>query len=597
MRENLFASLPIECLTCPSHWLITFSFLLLTFSSTTAQSLPISIDSRFDDWSEATASYMDNTGDGGSLDLLNFQVANDKNYLFIRMELDDEVELTDNNNLSLYIDIDNNSTTGTSVNGIGADLQIKLGDRSALLKNGNATVSLSLYEVEFFAQPSVSAKVFELAIGRNASPVGNNPLLPGGSIKILFQNGGSGDKMPNSGETFSYQFDETPTLPYEPITLEKSDAGQLRLFTWNTLFDGLLDDERKNHFENVIAAVQPDIVTFNECWDMLPGQAATFMNVAMPLPNFQSWKAVKLDDGNITVSRYPILQNWLIFPDHRLTASLIDLPDNIYQTDILVINAHLRCCDADNLRQLEADAFIKFILDAKTPGGVIDLPENTPFILSGDLNLVGFGQQLHTLLTGQVVNTSQFGPGGAPDWDGSDLEDLVALHTEDRMAYTWYNEFSDFPPSRIDYHICSNSVMEVAKAFSLQSSKMSNERLDFYGLEKYDTDIASDHLPKVTDFVLPLVSGTADKTSSAPEFSIYPNPTKGYFYIKFEKAQPVEVLFSLENAEGKTVRTWQEMLMGPQPYLVETRGLPAGMYFLKIKTAKTEVTEKVVIEE
>jgi hypothetical protein len=204
---------------------------------------------------------------------------------------------------------------------------------------------------------------------------------------------------------------------------------------------------------------------------------------------------------------------------------------------------------------------------------------------------------LRTLLTGQVVNTSQFGPGGAPDWDGSDLEDLVALHTEDRMAYTWYNDFSDFPPSRIDYHIYSNSVLEVAKAYSLQTSKMSDERLDFYGLEKFDTDFASDHLPKVTDFVLPLVSGTAENAAKTIGFSIYPNPTKGHFYIESEEEWRGEVLFSLETAEGKTVRIWKGKPIGHQPFLVETTGWPAGIYILKIKTTSTEAIGKVVIEE
>jgi endonuclease/exonuclease/phosphatase family metal-dependent hydrolase len=597
MRKNLFAAHPIESTARPVLWLFTIAFSIACYSFAAAQSLPISIDSRFDDWSEATASYMDNASDGGSLELLNFQVANDETYLFLRIELDDELELTDNNNLSLYMDIDNNPSTGTAINGIGAELQIRLGDRLAWIKNGNATLEFSLYDLGFFAQPSVSAKTFEMAIGRFATPNGNQILFPNSLIKILFQNGSSGDRMPNSGETFTYQFDDSPTPPFQPLFLEKSEDKHLRLLTWNTLFDGLIDDERKGSFENVIAAIQPDIVTFNECWDMTAGQAATFMNVASPLPNFQSWKAVKLDEGNITASRYPILQNWLIYPGHRLTASLIDLPNVLFQTDLLVINAHLRCCDADNLRQEEADAFVKFILDAKTPGGIIDLPENTPFVLSGDLNLVGFGQQLRTLLTGQIVNTSQFGPGGAPDWDGSGLEDIVATHTEDRMAYTWYNEFSSFPPSRIDYHICSNSVMEVARAYTLKTSKMSNERLDFYNLEKFDTDIASDHLPKVTDFVLPLLSSTAEPSKTKPQVAIYPNPSKGSFYVKLEHENPAEVIFSLENAAGKTWKTWKDQSVGQALFFVETTGWPAGMYFLKIQTANSELWEKVLIME
>ncbi|MCB0519524.1 MAG: T9SS type A sorting domain-containing protein [Saprospiraceae bacterium] len=585
----------VNCKTGWAKMAFLLFFSALKIAQVTAQSWPISIDSRFDDWTEALASYTDNSGDPGSVDLLNFQVTNDDQHLFIRLEVDDEIELTDANSLSLYLDTDNNATTGTQVNGIGAELQLKLGDRSALFKNGNATVTLSLYEVGFFSQPSVSAKVFEMAIARDAKPIGNNPLFPGNTVKVYFQNGSSGDRMPNTGESFTYQFDETPTEPYEPVALEKKEASQLRLLTWNTLADGLTDDFRKPYFERVVAAIQPDIVTFNECWDMLPGQAATFMNVASPIGNFQSWKAVKLDEGNITVSRYPILQSWLIFPGHRLTASLIDLPDNLYQTDILVINGHLRCCDADNLRQQEADVFIKFILDAKTPGGVIDLPANTPFVLSGDLNLVGYGQQLRTLLTGQVVNTAQFGPGGAPDWDGTDLQDVIALHTDDRMAYTWYNDYSEFPPSRIDYHICSNSAMGIEKTYTLATNKMPAQRLAFYGLQANDTGIASDHLPKVTDFSLPLATSVADLGSNAADFTVFPNPASDYFYVNYKMANAGDVAFSLSNSSGKIVQEWPSRIADSSPSVrVDLKGLPAGVYFLKMTSKEGVSVRKVV---
>ncbi|MEZ4930907.1 MAG: hypothetical protein R2788_02090 [Saprospiraceae bacterium] len=85
----------------------------------------------------------------------------------------------------------------------------------------------------------------------------------------------------------------------------------------------------------------------------------------------------------------------------------------------MLINAHLRCCGNDFERQREADAFVKFILDAKTPGGVIDLPEGTPFLLSGDLNLVGESQQLTTLLTGKSSIPTNLGQ--VARWIGTGL--------------------------------------------------------------------------------------------------------------------------------------------------------------------------------
>ncbi len=566
--------------------LLTFG-LLLSAMFGAAQSLPIVIDSQFDDWTAESAEFEDAAGDGPNIDLLRFAVANDENFLFLRLELANEVLLTENNSLTLYLDTDNNVLTGKALNGIGAELEINFGDRSGRFYYGNSSYTVSLSNVKFHHQPTLSSEVFEMAIGRNVNLIGNIPLFPGNTVRILFRDG-TNDQMPNAGQTFSYQFDNTPTPPVELISLEKENPQHVRLLAWNVLSDGLDDPDRAIHFRRVIDVLDPDIITFNECWDMTAGQAATFMNVAIPLGNFQSWKAVKLDQGNITVSRYPILQSWNFFPGHRLTASLIDLPDAVFSKNLLVINGHLRCCSSGNYnRQLEADAFAAFILDAKTPGGLIDLPEGTPFVLSGDLNLVGWRQQLTTLLTGQIVNTGTFGQGGPLDWDDTDLQDIISRQTDQRMAYTWRNDGSSYPPSRIDYHICSNSVMEVEKAFTLQTEIMTAQRLSQYGLQQFDTRSASDHFPKVTDFSFSGLTAGTEVRENRAALKISPNPNAGVFSAMFEWQESGQTVFSICHPNGSVIRQWNEKRhAGPQTIDIDASYLPSGVYILKIKTGK-----------
>ena len=101
---------------------------------------------------------------------------------------------------------------------------------------------------------------------------------------------------------------------------------------------------------------------------------------------------------------------------------MIDLPDNIYSTDILIINAHPPCCNNNAGRQENFDALINFIQDAKTIGGVIDLPINTPISFSGDMNLVGYSEQYYTIINGTISDTINFENGGYPDWDNSHLK-------------------------------------------------------------------------------------------------------------------------------------------------------------------------------
>ncbi len=548
-----------------------------------AQALPIAIDGNFDDWNSEAVKFEDSIGDVTGFEFLNFSVANDGQYLYIRLEVDAEVVLTDNNDLTLFIDGDDNNLTGLPINTIGAELELHFGDLEGRFYFGNGSTAITLEDVGFHHLPNFGSKVFEMAIARNAEPNGFATLFTSNIIRIYFRNGSFGDQMPNQGHNFTYSFDQDNVEPFQPIDLQKLSPSHIRLLTWNTLFDGLLDLDRKAHFKQVLSVLQPDIITFNECWDMTAPQAASFVNEALPLGNFQSWKSVKLVDGNITVSRWPILENWEFYPDHRLQASLIDLPDGQYSKDFLVVNGHLRCCSANAERQLEADAFASFILDAKSPGGEIELPEGTPFVLSGDMNLVGNRQQYTTLVTGDIVNNNVFGTGGHLDWDDTDLLDLVALQADQRMAHTWFESGSQYPPSRLDFHFVSNSVLEVKKAFTLNTSIMSKERLGFYGLEAENTLVAADHLPKVTDFELKSAVATSESPPSNNAIQIAPNPAQLTAQISWENPWAGELTFGIKTMSGQILKQWKAWHpKGSVSQILHLENLASGSYLVEI---------------
>ncbi|MDZ7774186.1 MAG: hypothetical protein U5L09_00545 [Bacteroidales bacterium] len=65
----------------------------------------------------------------------------------------------------------------------------------------------------------------------------------------------------------------------------------------------------------------------------------------IPLAGGKSWHALKEDGGNVLVSRYPFIDSWRIHPDMRLTAALVDLPDDRFSGDFLAVGAHFRCCE------------------------------------------------------------------------------------------------------------------------------------------------------------------------------------------------------------------------------------------------------------
>ena len=228
-------------------------------------------------------------------------------------------------------------------------------------------------------------------------------------------------------------------------------------------------------------------------------------------------------------------------------------------------------------------------MDAKTTGGVIDLPENTPFILMGDLNLVGLSQQLTTLVSGDIQDTITFGPGAYPDWDDTELTDLISRQSDKRMAYTWRNDEGSYPPGRLDFMIFSNSVMDIAKAFTLQTEVMPLQRLDYYGLGEFDTRTCSDHLPKVADFILEMSMDTEDKLALTL-VKVYPNPSS--YHLNIESNQLISQL-RLINVVGQ-----QLILSNPGSNMttLDVSKIQPGFYFLLIETEEGTYENRIIIQ-
>ena len=577
-------------------------FLLVFTSILNAQSLPIFLDGRVDDWNVAVPTYIDNEGDGNDYDFRNFSVTNDEEFLFIKLDLSPECELTEGNNLlSLYIDGDNDSTTGLAINGIGAELEWDFGERTGVFYK-NVNTALTYPDIVYRSLPTVSDTIFEIAIGRNALPNGTDSLFTSSAIKIFFRdNSFNGDWMPDSGTTFKYTFDNTPTPPVDLIEISKEDTSFLRVMDWNVSNDGLTSSSRQQYFARILKAVNPDIICLSECVNSTAPEVKQALDLILPLTNSYGWYTMKMDYDDVIASRYSILQGWTYDPDGRSFGSLIDLPD-YYGKDLLTINAHLKCCGGqsnDDRRQREVDAIISFLKDAKTEGGNIDLTEDTPFIIMGDLNFVGLRQQLVSLLTGEIINTGQFGVGGPPDWDDSDLEDLIAQQTDKRTAYTWRDDGSSYSPGRLDFQIFTNSVLNVKKAFVIQTEVMSPERLAQYSLQQFDTRNASDHFPKVTDYSFNIPTNVNDKIT--PDESRldqnFPNPFNPSTIIKYSVPGAGFVSIAVYDILGREVTTLVNEYKPAGKFSVKfnATNLPSGVYVYQLKVGGFIETKKMVL--
>lgn len=556
--------------------LLLLTFIIISFTSYSQ----IKIDGRFEDWKGTTDSVSDVAGDGIAIDFLEAYASSDENYLYLRIKLTDTLNLQSNNTISLYLDTDNKASTGTQINLIGAELIWNFGFRNGTYSGS----TIRHQDLEIIPAPTFTGTEFEIAINRKRFPIFSSD-----TIKIVFrENISGGDMIPTSGTVFSYVFNNKIHATPD-IVLAKEDTGAIRVMNYNVLFDGLTDPSRESSFIRILQATNPQIIAFNELFNTSATTVKTFLDTHLPTGNSTGWFTEKLDAGNVTASIFPIQQNWQVLPGKRITASLIDLPAH-YPKDLIVINSHLKCCDFDSVRQDEADAIAAFIKDIKKPGGAVDVPDQTPFIVLGDLNLVGDRQQLETIVTGEIVNKQLYGESEKPDWDNTDLVDLLSTHTDDYFTFTWKDDFSDFYPGRLDYMIYSESVLDVVKHYTLNTQSIPQAKLQANNIFAVDTKFASDHLPKVADFKFQ--AGVAVKNIPAiNEVKVYPIPASDILHIEIAISKKVsEAHAEIFDLNGRLIKDF--FFTGKAS--IDVSSLAAGTYILKVKTEETLSLTKII---
>ena len=93
----------------------------------------IKIDGFFDDWTDNMTTYVDDSLDADGIELLDFSICHDNEYLYVKIKLDTEIDLTEEyqnpSELMINIDADNNAYTGYYTNNIGSEYGINFFNR------------------------------------------------------------------------------------------------------------------------------------------------------------------------------------------------------------------------------------------------------------------------------------------------------------------------------------------------------------------------------------------------------------------------------------------------------------------------------------
>lgn len=470
-----------------------------------AQPASIQVDGEGADWDSLSVRHTD-LGDGEGIGIERLWAAHGERYLFLRLELGRAINLQEDNDLTLYLDTDDDPTTGTQELGVGAEMTWTFGEREGRFEGD----SVGHADIGFSSLPTVQSSVFEIALDRTAQPDGTSPLFQNDSLRIALTS--SGDRLPDDDGGVGYVLTDVESQREAP-TLDRPSAADLRVLSQNAVNDfeegrsAIFKADRQPSYRRIFEAVGPDVIAFQEIYEQTAEETEEVVEGELGVSNEWGWE--KKGQDLVLGSRFPISAAHSIpgYEDYESAAFLLDTREALGQR-LMVIVMHPPCCnydaDEDNpsrnvQRQHVVDGVVAFLRDTKNGEGPFDVEEDTPIAVVGDMNFVGGAQQPKTLQTGEIVNNDEYGPSAAPDWDGTDLLDTNPQQTGAPLHATWIDAESSFPPGRLDYAFVTDSVVEVVHEFILRTSVLTDEERLRYDLEEGDTRIASDHLPVVID--------------------------------------------------------------------------------------------------
>ncbi|NOY06339.1 MAG: hypothetical protein GXO82_06875 [Chlorobi bacterium] len=523
------------------------------------------IDGRFDEWISQTPTYVDEKGDGGSsgIDFVNLTIRNDERFLYLSFDVGREVVLQKDNRITLYIDADGSASTGFVNGKMGADIVWTFGDRQGTAYISSGPVPLKPADISLVAAPSFSSDRFEIAVDRQ-SEIDDTRMFTGSFIRVVLEDrSAGGDRLPDEYVPVRYSWRDDAYDSIATIPLLKTRPAHIRVLSWNVHNGGFMDADRRPAFTRILRVLQPDILCLQELFGKTAEEVQQYIRSILSPSAGKEFTAYKIDQGNVLVTCYPVEQKAIVLDNHRLSAFLLRVHESPVQR-VLVVNAHLRCCNADDKRQQEADAFISFLRATKNGTGPFVLPERTPILLMGDMNFVGDRRQLQTLLTGDIFDNAEFGPDEPPDWDGGDLEDLNPRHVTNLFTFTWHNEPSNYLPGRLDYVLYSGSVLDIPHAYVFSSADLAPDELKRTGLWVDDSRTASDHFPVVADISLARPAGTRPAEVSHFRLQpVYPNPFSSGFTVVFQLDKPAPVSVILTDVLGRIFRARDLGMLSP----------------------------------
>lgn len=279
-------------------------------------------------------------------------------------------------------------------------------------------------------------------------------------------------------------------------------SGAVRVMTWNIGANSIFPEApgadtasvgRPAQFRRVIRALQPDVLCLQEV-SRGARETAALLDGLLPLADGGGWQSHGVLD-NVIVSRFALRHRdqEVVIDGVRQRGhaiALVDLPPG-FSGGLYVLCAHLESgagADRVRLRELQARAMARHIQGAGARGGAAALPPQTTYLVLGDLNVIDEpARYVDVLRIAGLTDVLPRQNGVGPDF------------------YTWRNDAQPYAPNALDRILFGGSTVEVANAFVLNTTTMSQDALKKSGMTPVDVlrfadRRIHDHLPVVADF-------------------------------------------------------------------------------------------------
>lgn len=418
------------------------------------------IDGHFDDWKKPLQRVQDETGDATAAFDLSFLEVN-----------------VSNTQVFLHFDI-------------GQTLNLQSGKRSEgtlqlkLTLRGEKTLTVDFRERQAYLDDQTDERIAWTSLRMVSQPT-----YASDEVEMRLDLRAIGAK---NGDTLSIQFAGSDSLD-EPIDLvlrgepvrfgqaiDRAAPDDFRVASFNTMNQGVADENRQGKFLRLFTAVDPDVICFQEEKD--ERRFAESVSKVLPERSEERWSTHWANGA--AIATYHKLRPLPLEITAGATAAITVRDAKTW----VVLSIHLKCCGyagspEDKLRVTQV-AEIKEQLERIRSGEFGEQLVDAPVIIVGDFNLVGSRDPLQEL---QDVG----------------FDDAPSLGLHDLSWATWRGRPEEsFWPGRLDLMTFSRERAKVRRCFTVDSSLFPPSELQRTGIKRDDSSV-SDHLMVVASFFDP----------------------------------------------------------------------------------------------